>query len=476
MNELGYVSVSLHEVAPIMSYLAPENAHLFSESRYLREILRRRVATWSGIDALWRQIPVAISPTVIEKTAWDQLYLDSQLIIGTFPKVMRWLQVTAEKNVDVSKFLDRMLAGLSEFEVKVAKKNPHDFWGHASIRLDLFWHYGELKIIEANCTIPAMQAYSDNVLDAWILAGGRTDFRSRNVQELLASLLSLYRAHGGMATRPRIAILHRHHDSQLGELLWIAKRWTHMGFESMLVTPDKLERRGDIWFVSGSPCEIVYRHIFATRIKDEQLLCALENSCDTHIYNPVSAHYESKAFFAVLSHLAADEQLRFEAGLSKEEARAIERRLPWSRVIGPSFAGISIENTERRLNGLVIKRSIGYGGHSVLLGETWFSQETQERLRAITGLKCDVDVKMFFKWLENDQSLWVAQERMSGLRRATKVLTSSGVEDWNAWFDASIFVNSSGRAICHGGVSRVAQNPIVNIGTGGGLAPLLITS
>ena len=403
------------------------------------------------------------------------LHRDAMLIVGCFPKAMQWLQITAEKDESVSKFFDQMLVGLSDCEIKLAKKNPNAYWGHASIRLDLFWHYGDLRIIEANCTIPAMQAYSDNVLEAWVLAGGETDNRPQNVKQLLTSLLSLYRAHGGLSGSPRIAILHRHGDSQLGELQWLRSQWSKWGFETILTTPDTLERRGDIWIVDGVPCEIVYRHIFASRLDNQQILEALDRSFETHIYNPVSAHYESKAFFAVLSHMAADEQLCSQAGITAEQARAIERRLPWSRVIGPSFAGVSLESVERRLDGLVIKRSVGYGGHSVLLGETWFSQETQDKLRSLTGMSSDVDVKSFLGWLEKDDSLWVVQERMSGLRRQTKVLTKNGIEEWNAWFDASIFINSADGPICNGGVSRVAQSPIVNIGTGGGLAPLILT-
>ena len=453
---------------------SPKTSPLFSVERYQNEIAQRRVATWHEAEAQWRQIPVALSPTVIDKNTWDQLYRDAMLIVGCFPKAMAWLQMMSDKDCVVGKFFDHMLVGLADCEIKLAKKNPNSYWGHASIRLDLFWHYGELRIIEANCTIPAMQAYSDNVLESWVLAGGRTDYRPQNVEQLIASLLSLYRTNGGLTARPRIAILHRQGDSQLGELQWLAQCWTGMGFESILVTPEKIERRGDLWLAEGIPCEIVYRHIFASRIKNEQILAALERSFETHIYNPVSAHYESKAFFALLSHIAADEQLCAQVGVAKEEALAIERRLPWCRVIGPSFAGVSLENVERRLDGLVIKRSVGYGGHSVLLGESWFSQETQTKLRALTGMSTDVDVKSFLKWLEKDDSLWVAQERMSGLQRETKILTKNGIEEWKAWFDASIFINSNGSAICHGGVSRVAKSPIVNLGTGGGLAPLVI--
>lgn len=452
----------------------PEITNPFSTSIYLEELLRRGVTIWSEPEGAWRQIPVALSPTTIDSGQWSALHQDAQFVISSFPKAMRWLQVSAQKDEAMSKFFDQMLSGLSRHEVDAAKRSPNKFWGHASIRLDLFWHFGEWKIIEANCTIPAMQAYSDNVLESWISAGGSTEYRSKNMEQLLHSLLSLYRSHGGASSRPRIAILHRPGDSQLGELKWLEKRWSELGFESVLVTPHHLERRGDLWFAHARPCDLVYRHIFASRLTNEEILQALTESLETHIYNPISAHYESKAFFAILSYLAADEELCDASGISKDEARAIERRVPWCRVIGGSFAGVSAENIARRLENVVIKRSIGYGGHSVLLGETWFSEETQVKLRTLTGLKSVVDLKSFLNWTESDDSLWVVQERMSGLRRHTKVMTARGVEDWNAWFDASIFVNSPDGQICHGGVSRVAESPIVNIGTGGGLAPLII--
>jgi len=226
--------------------------------------------------------------------------------------------------------------------------------------------------------------------------------------------------------------------------------------------------------VGETPCELIYRHIFASKLQNEDVLTGLRNSRRFHIYNPVSAHYECKAFFAILSHIAADPDLWGEVGLTKEEAYAIERRLPWSRVIGGPLASVPAENVERRLEGLVLKRSVGYGGHHVLMGDSWFSEDNQARLERLTGMRSPVSFKSFATWMEQDSSLWVVQERMSGAKRETDVLTTRGVERWNAWFDASLFINTAGPPICSGGVSRIAQSPIVNIGTGGGLSPFLI--
>jgi hypothetical protein len=389
---------------------------------------------------------------------------------------MSWLLLRADTDQFARDFLDKMMDGLSLLESKIARASPSEAWGHVTVRLDLFWHLGDLKIIEVNCTIPAMQAYSDHVLAAWQIANGSSDYMGSNVDDLLQSLLSLYRINGGICSRPRVAILHRAGDSQLAELQWMKKRWSRSGFQTVLATPDSLTCCGDTWLASGEPCDIVYRHIFASRLRNEQVIERLAKANQYHIYNPVSAHYECKAFLALLSHVAADLELSSSAGLTKEESLAIERRIPWSRVIGGHLASVSAEAVERRLEGLVIKRSVGYGGHQVILGDSWYSADTQRKLNELTGTGGPVDLRSFLAWINLDQSVWIVQERMSGARRQTDVLTTGGIESWNAWFDASIFLNTSGQPVCGGGVSRVAESPIVNIGTGGGLAPLLIES
>ncbi len=450
------------------------NLDKFSIEDFSRELKQRNVAVWRSDDATWSPIPVALTPTIVSAGVWSSLTDDARLVLSAFPKVMSWLLLRAGADEFMHAFLDKMLNGLSMLESKIARLSPSESWGHVTVRLDLFWHHGDLKIIEVNCTIPAMQAYSDNVLAAWQIANGRSERVVSNVDDLLQSLLGLYRMNGGICSRPRVAILHRAGDSQLGELQWIKKRWSGCGVETVLVTPDLLTGYGDTWLASGEPCDIVYRHIFASRLRNELLVERLEKASKYHIYNPVSAHYECKAFLAILSHVAADPALSSLAGLTNEESLAIERRIPWSRVIGGHIASISSEAVERRLEGLVIKRSVGYGGHQVILGDSWYSTHTQHKLNEMTGTDGPVDLKSFLEWINLDQSVWIVQERMSGARRQTDVLTRSGIESWNVWFDASIFLNTSGQPVCGGGVSRVAKNPIVNIGAGGGLAPLLI--
>ena len=438
--------------------------------RLKEELLRRKVAVYRAADNAWIPVPIALTPTTVKAAEWSDLERDARIILGAFPKIQRWLCDPGRRTL-----LKRIYEGLTGIEQEVSSLDPQAFWGHATIRMDLFWHEDAIKIIEVNCTIPAMQAYSDNVFGAWIDAGGKQDSGSNNVRELLDSLLSLYRIDGGVLSRPRIVILHRQGDSQLGELLWIQREWSQIGFETLLATPETLSRAGDLWMVEGVPCDLVYRHIFAWRLEQSAVSGALMDNRRFHIYNPPSAHYESKGFLALLSHLASADDLAKDAGLNADEIRAIRDRVPWSRLLGRLDNAVSFQSVESRLPGLVLKRSIGYGGHQVFMGDAWDSDETQVRLRQLTSLVGQISFATFAAWAETkDTSLWIAQERMSGARRETEVLTASGVETWNAWYDASIFLNTRGSAICHGGVSRVATTPVVNIGTGGGLAPFVI--
>ncbi len=445
-----------------------------------KELARRKVAVFNAVDASWSAIPIALTPTTVEASEWESLEHDGRLIFGVFLKVLRWLQCPSQNNLAKNLF-----DGLSDFEKEFVTSDSSECWGHVTIRMDLFWHHGNIKIIEVNCTIPAMQAYSDNVFNAWALAGGEVHGESRNSEQLLESLVAMYRLDGGRLARPRIVILHREGDSQLGELLWFQKEWTARGFETLLADPTRISRMGDLWVVDDTPCDLVYRHIFAFRLSGHEAGQQIKKNRNCHMYNPISAHFEAKAFLALVSQLAGDQRLAAEVEMTEEEISAITNRVPQSRILGRDLVDrtLGASGSDKRdrmginLSSTVLKRSIGYGGHQVIMGDTWRTEDTQTNLRQMTNMEGEITFEKFYEWvLEHDDSLWIIQERMSGARRKTQVLTSHGLEIWDAFFDASIFINSRTAPICRGGVSRVSTSPIVNIGKGGGLAPFLIVT
>ena len=437
---------------------------------YRFELDQRHVAVWRADFSKWRPIPVALTPTRISSSQWQSVVSDARLVFSTFPKILKWLQLP-----DQSQLKAGIFSGLSGLEQFASDMDPMYGWGHVTTRFDLYWHGEEIKIIEVNCTIPAMQAYSDNVLNAWQIASGVVESSSSNVTELLQSLFQMYRIDGGMSGNPRIIILHRPGDSQMGELLWLKDHWNQLGVHTVLATPESVSRIGELWVVDGNPYDMIYRHIFAWRLPEGSVKDALLENRSFHIYNPISAHYESKAFLALASHLAASAALVTEVGITPEELSAMTRRVPWSRILGDGRFAIPFSDIKDRLPNLVLKRSVGYGGHQVFMGNEWDSPETQSRLSQLTGEPLPVTFEKFSTWaVTRDNSLWIAQERMSGIRRKTSVLCGDHIEEWDAWFDASVFINSRSEPICGGGVSRIAQSPIVNIGAGGGLAPFML--
>ena len=148
------------------------------------ELDRRKVAVFNAASGSWSAIPIALTPTTVDAAEWDSLVRDGRLIFGVFLKLLRWLQCPAQ-NLLAKNLFD----GLSDFEKEFVTSASSEYWGHVTIRMDLFWHHGKIKIIEVNCTIPAMQAYSDNVFNAWELAGGEAQGESKNSQQLLESLI-----------------------------------------------------------------------------------------------------------------------------------------------------------------------------------------------------------------------------------------------------------------------------------------------
>ncbi len=433
---------------------------------FIDELSRQNVSVWDraaqGSGGVWRPIPVAMEPVIVEKSSWDRLVADARVVLSAFPVVLAWLQ--RPENVQL---FQRLFGHLSGIEAEAAAAPPEKNWGHATLRFDLFWQDDELKIIEANCTIPAMQAYSDMVRDSWRAGSSSGGSTGSNSGDLLESLLALYQIHGGTKSRPRIAIVHREGDSQLAELNHFEQRWGQK-FQTVRVTPETFARE---------PADLYYRHIFAHKVDAyPEIVTSLRDWRKARFFNPVSAHYEVKGFLAVLSAIAGDDALAASAGLSAEQRRAINDRVPWTRLLPcERDTGEILRNMDQ----YVFKSSSGYGGHAVFIGSEWGSERgdtsTQARLRALMRSNDPVTPKDFLAWIAASPGVWVIQQRVSGRRHKSKVITSSrDVIEVDGFVDASVFLNSGAPPLCGGGVSRFAAGPLVNIGTGGGLAPFAV--
>ncbi|MCX6126698.1 MAG: hypothetical protein NTV34_18345 [Proteobacteria bacterium] len=453
---------------------SPVNFADFAEA-----LQQRQLAVWHGPTGRWSPIPVGANPIVISQSTWSGLVSDARQVLNSFPTVLRWLQCLEQQGL-----WRALYSRLTGVEFWAAGQAPEDTWGHSTLRFDLFWDSDQLKIIEANCTIPAMQAYSDIVLESWQQATGTLLLPMRsNSLDLWTSLKALYFKNGGLNARPTVLILHRAGDSQLAEIEYHQQAWSCEA-EVVCATPESCVVTDTGIMVGGKSIDLVYRHVFGWRLEAFPLwIQALKSNSTFQVYNPVSAHYEAKGFFAVLSEIAADENLSRTVGLLAEQRDAVNKRVPWTRIV-PSRKN----ETDRRLLGLdedaicmsiedyVLKNSLGYGGHQVFIGSEWSNPETQLKLQRTVGKAQTVSPREFWRWMTQEApDTWIIQKRMSGRRYQSKILTSRGeVSEVDGFADASVFLNSGTDNFCGGGVSRFASGPIVNIGGGGGLVPFII--
>jgi hypothetical protein len=441
---------------------------------------QRQIAVWNAKSARWQGIPVALSSLTIDPLSWESLSIDAKSVLDAFPYLLTWLQ-----RKERSLLWQALFSRLSDSEKWAAMQNPKDTWGHATLRFDLYWHKTQWMVIEVNCTIPAMQAYSDMLMEAWQEAT-RVQIlpRTSNSLDLWNSLASLYYANGGLAKKPVVLILHRSGDSQLAELEYHQHQWSSFA-DVLCATPEVCRVDHDGIYVGNRKIDLVYRHVFASVLESyPEWVPLLKKNRTFHIYNPISAHYEVKGFLALLSEVASDAALSAEVGLNPVHIRGINRRVPWTRLIHSYSNGLLNSPSDvtedyftSDIEDLVVKNSVGYGGQSVFIGGEWFSERSQNRLQKLMNVTETVTPKSFFNWIVHTSSdTWIVQKRMEGHRFNSEIIGKDGVKSTvDGFADASIFLNTSSSSPPRcGGVSRFGDHAIVNIGAGGGLVPFLI--
>jgi hypothetical protein len=372
--------------------------------------------------------------------------------------------------------------GLSAFERRCIRSGWRDAERVASSRVDfLRAGDGRLLALEVNATIPAMQGYSDIVARGFVAhvgaaLGAKSDSISRalaalpsNVDDLRRSLLA-QAAESGAGKPGRWALLARANDSQDGELAWIAARWREAGLDPVRVTPEDFFEKG--------PFDLVYRHLFARRLEPGAPLEAVfAEPRRNAVWNPVNAHLELKAMLA-LAYEAAHGGKR--VTLPPPIAASVTRFVPWTRLVsdapaplphggsGPLAAWVSA-HPER----IVLKRNFEYGGRGVFLAEDFADRETLARViasvdPAITSWK---DLVRFAA--ARPEGEWIAQERVvPAKQRHLRVV--AGAPEWtDMTIDVSAFTGHGAAFAPSGLTARAATGPVVNIVSGGGMAPII---
>jgi hypothetical protein len=366
----------------------------------------------------------------------------------------------------------------------------------ATVRADLFLGPAGAQALELNATIPAMQGYSDIAARAFLEAvgpelgldaAGIEAAVGRNGENAVALFQALQQVARTRTGRPfeRVALVHRPQDAQLSELRYLARRWERLGVRAVVVESTELGWDGAELTAAGQPVDFVYRHIFARRIEPESGLGRLLQAPQRHaLSNPVAAPLEMKRTFAELSRAAQEPELARLYALCDDDLALVHRFVPWTRplvagpTVGPDGARIAelVEHVAHEPARYVLKRSWDYGGRAVFLGFEADLPVTRERAAAAFGEPLAWPELVHRAAADPRGGGFVVQERVVTQAAEHLLVTPEGAR-WQPFFtDFSVYASVGQPGPGWGGVVRASTSAVVNIASGGGVAPVLRAS
>ena len=392
-----------------------------------REVQRRASAL--GLMRGATPIPLVLSPCSLPREELAALGRGARSITSALVKVAREL---IERRPEKARLLFHHLSPLESEALATRWREAEDLL-HS--RIDWFVDgAGNVKALEVNATIPAMQIYSDAAVRGWVQAvrPGREPALSANPSNAEWLLDALLKAARGRAQPVKVQLLHREGDPQLTELTMLAEMFKARGIEARTCTPADVTLDGD-------PHRVLYRHLFARHVEPKSELGVAFLDPERHgMWNRVDGWLETKGLFAELSLQA--------------KAHGIDDLVPWTRLLD------DIEDSALGDgDNFVLKKSHDYGGKSVVIGR----EAGPEAFRQALG-----------RARASEPGSWVAQELIDAPAIDRFLCTETGARRAPMHLDVSTFASLIEGVPDGGSVVRAAPGRIVNIVGGGGVAPL----
>jgi hypothetical protein len=403
-------------------------------------------------------IPASLSAISIAEQELDSLSNLCYRFVGALQKVCE-----ARRTQIITRY------GLSEIERKYLQAS-HDARSLATIRIDLFPSAEGFKVLEVNSTIPAMQAYSDMIAEAWIKNIGGTYGMRSNSLDLLRCLEHLAFKRTGKMIK-KIGIMSRPHDAQTSELKWFQKKWHELGFEVTLGLPHEFKVKRKLMYLAGQEVDVIYRHIFASKLDIESEFSKALLSGQFAIFNEIAIDLELKDSLVLLG-----ENISL---LTEEEKASVDALLPWTREIREGKTNLLHGTGDLKefilnfKNSVIIKSSFGYGGKLVFSSDTFQHEESLQTLKELMGSK-QLTWEVFVNYCFQNPGKWIVQEKIAGQSIEHSWIRDQSVETASCWLDLSLFLTLGGDYKSAGGSCRFAKNRVVNLGAGGGMIPLVI--
>jgi uncharacterized circularly permuted ATP-grasp superfamily protein len=220
------------------------------------------------------------------------------------------------------------------------------------------------------------------------------------------------------------------------------------------VTLDELRYDGSTLDAGGEPAHLVYRRALLEDLDQSDLVAAARDA-RVCIVNPFRARVaNNKKLMALLG------DPRFSHLVEGDEAEAIARTVPWTRVLRPGRVGYGswtidllpfvADNRER----LVLKPASDYGGHGVALG----METTQDVWDAIIAEHAE-------------RADFIVQEYVPVPEEMFPTVEDGHVQMRLKRFNINPF-GIGGRYA--GSITRISDRAVINVSAGGGLLPSVI--
>mgnify|MGYP001131701329 CR=1 FL=1 len=448
----------------------------------LAELAFRSGLAVTRADGSLAAIPIGAVPVVLDDDEIARRGALATPLVSATAKAARWRMTGARRSA--------VLESLGPAERRLVQATWPALRELAVTRVD-FLAAPDPWALEVNTTIPAMQGYSDIAAESWLrtFAAGRKDLpeliaaNGSNADALRDALTNLY-------TRARpdelasVGLLCRRHDAQLTELQYLAGRFRRAGLDACVVHPDELTLRRGFLHHRGRPLQMVYRHLFVSRLDGEpapdvEAAMAAAESTGTLILNPPAPHLEMKSTLALLSEAVESPELADSIGLDAAECRGIAACVPWTRTLtmdtsGPAVAG-SRELFERvcaQPDEHVLKRSWSHGGDDVFVGRARDTQAFRARLHALHAGAGDWAGLCRHAASDTRGGGFVVQHAVPRVLAEQVLCTPDTLQRAQVVTDYAAYA-SLGVAPAWSGACRAAASDIVNIAGGGGVVPVI---
>jgi hypothetical protein len=262
-------------------------------------------------------------------------------------------------------------------------------------QIDSHLNNGTLHLVQYNADSPTGVAWAENLADIFYDIPPMKEFRKKYTltkvggkKHLLNALLKAYKQFGGHS-KPHIGILELRGPFQAGapsEFELFCDFFRREGYETEIVSPDRLEYRGGVLRRGNFQINLIYR-----RVSVQEFLMRFD------LTHPLVRAYRERAvcvvngFRSELAHkkatlgLLTDESLI--ASFPAAERKAIREHVPWTRLVAatkttyndkvvdlPEFI---LQNRER----LVLKPNDDYTGKGIFFGSEMDAAGWERALR-----------------------------------------------------------------------------------------------